>query len=68
MRGGDLVERYGGVGEAGRVGGLAGPDQGPDRVADVPDVDVHPGDDAAARQPERDELALGHVAADDHPA
>src|SRR5215475_14298701 len=61
----DLVEGDGGVGEALGVDLAAGADQVLDRVGDVPDVDVHAGEDAAVAQPERDELAGRDVAAVD---
>src|SRR5262249_32601096 len=54
------------VGEAGRIDGQSGPYQGCDLVVDVPDVDVHAGQHPPAPDPERQELAPRHVAAEDH--
>src|SRR5262249_56669390 len=53
------------VGEAGRIDGQSGPYQGCDLVVDVPDVDVHAGQHPPAPDPERQELAPRHVAAED---
>src|SRR5688572_13895499 len=39
-------------------------DQLLDLLVDVPDVDVHAGDDAPVREPEGDELAPGRIAAE----
>src|SRR4029077_12027188 len=52
-----------GVGEAGGVYRAGNADQGLYVVADVPDVDGHAGDHAAAGEPERDELQGCRVAA-----
>src|SRR6185436_8989885 len=48
----DVGERDGGVGQLRAVDRAAGADQVLDRVGDVPDVDVHPGQHPAAAQPE----------------
>src|SRR4051812_13278368 len=63
----ELRQRHLRVGESRDVHGLAGLDQVADLVDDVPDVDVHAGDDVVPGQPERDELPAGEVAADDDP-
>src|SRR6516164_1568244 len=54
--GSDFGEGDVGVGEAGEVDLAGGADEGLDVVVDVPDVDVHAGHDAAAGEPEGDEL------------
>ena len=60
-----FVEGNGGVGESIGVDGSAGRMSAFDRIGDVPDVDVHARrDPVLAVEPERDELALVHVAAD----
>src|SRR5436305_9419825 len=64
-RGRELGQWHVGIGEPAVVDGRAGADELLDVLRDVPDVDVHAGDDAVARQPERDELAPGGVAAED---
>src|SRR5215469_2213787 len=62
----DFLERHGRVGELADVGWLPGADQILHGVVDIPDIDVHPGEDAPTTEPERDELALLSVAAEDH--
>src|SRR6202044_2218909 len=62
----DLGERDGGVGQAGGVQGAGGADEGLDVIGDVPDVDVHAGDQAALAEPEGDELqGVGVAPVDD---
>src|SRR4051812_37738532 len=60
----DLLEWLVGCGETSGVDRDARPDQRLDRVRHVPHVDVHAGQHASLVQPERDELAGRHVAAD----
>jgi hypothetical protein len=48
------------VGELADVGGSRGADEILDCVVDVPDIDVHPGEDATPAEPERDELPLAN--------
>src|SRR6185437_12767933 len=59
----EVGEGDGGVGEAGEVYWAGGADEGLDVVVDVPDVDVHAGDDDAAGEPEGDEFQGRRVAA-----
>ena len=54
------------VGEPFRVELLAGQDELLDRVGDVPDVDIHPGQDPPSTEPERDELSCCGVTAEDN--
>src|ERR1700689_2794045 len=55
-----------GVDQAAYVDLAVGADEGTDVVGDVPDVDVHAGDDHALGEPERDELqGFGVTAVDD---
>src|SRR6516165_1937518 len=54
------------VGQRARINLGARPDQGFDVGVDVPDVDVHAGQDPAVPQPEGDELTTGPVAAEHH--
>src|SRR5215213_9668597 len=60
-------ERHRGVGKPLDVDLSAGADQLADVLDDVPDVDVHAGQDPPGPQPEGDKLPRGEVSADDHP-
>src|ERR1700722_11745619 len=62
----DVGEGDVGVDQAADVDLAVGADEGSDVVGDVPDVDVHAGDDHALEEPERDELqGLRVTAVDD---
>src|SRR5690606_19909784 len=62
-----LGERDGRVLQPGGVDRRAGADDPLDLLGHVPDVDVHPGQHAPVREPERDELTRRHVAAEHDP-